>query len=155
MKQVIHFISSADEKKLYEELDLQGKKKMLASFWEERDPTPGTMVNEYKNEIFRRFMYANYYFSSTLIERTNGWRSDRGRVYITYGEPDEIERHPSSIGTKPYMRWTYDHLPGQSGGDFFIFVDEDGYGNYRLIHSTLRGEISNPDWQERLNVIGP
>lgn len=152
MEQVIHYISSSDEKKLYRELDLEGKKNMLARFWEERNPEPGSKMNIYKNEIFRRFMYANYYFSSTLIDRTNGWKSDRGRVYITYGEPDEIERFPSSMESKPWMKWTYDRLPGQRGGDYFIFVDEDGYGNYRLVHSTLRGEISNPEWETDYNV---
>jgi GWxTD domain-containing protein len=155
MEQVIHYISSSDEKKLYKQLDLEGKKNMLARFWDERNPEPGSKINAYKNEIFRRFMYANYYFSSTLLDRNNGWRNDRGRVYITYGEPDEIERNPSAMETKPWMRWNYDRLPGQSGGDFFIFVDEDGYGNYRLMHSTLRGEISNPDWEAKLYQIGP
>lgn len=152
MGNVIHYISSKDEKDTYKSLDLTGKKAFLTRFWEDRNPNPGSPVNTYKNEIFRRYLYANYYFSSTLVSRSDGWKTDRGRVYITYGEPDEIERHPSSMGEKPYQRWTYDRLPGQSGGDYFVFVDEDGYGNLRLVHSTLRGEISNPDWEERLSL---
>lgn len=154
MEQVIYYISSSDEKKLYKSLDLEGKKNMLARFWDEHNPNPGSKVNLYKNEIFRRFMYANYYFSTNLVDRTNGWRTDRGRVYITYGEPDEIDRNPSSMEQKPWVKWYYDHLPGQRGGDYFIFVDQGGYGNYELVHSTLRGEISNPDWETKLNDLG-
>jgi GWxTD domain-containing protein len=153
MAKVIKYISSKTEKDTYESLDLEGKKNFLARFWEDRNPNPGGRVNNYKNEIFRRFLYANYHFSTSLIDRNDGWRTDRGRIYVKYGEPDEIERHPSSMGTKPYQKWYYDRLAGQSGGDFLVFVDEDGYGDYRLVHATLRGEISNPDWEERLGTL--
>ena len=54
------------------------------------------------------------------------------------------------MGSKPYEVWHYDRLPDQKGNDRCLFVDEDGYGNYRLVHSTLRGEVSNPDWEARL-----
>ncbi|MCK4857571.1 MAG: GWxTD domain-containing protein [candidate division Zixibacteria bacterium] len=154
MEQVIYYISSKQEKRTYKELDLKAKKNFLASFWKDRNPNPGSKVNTYKDEIFRRFLYANYYYSTGVTTKNDGWRNDRGRVYITYGEPNEIERHPSSMDIKPYERWFYDHLPGQRGGDYFVFVDEDGYGNYRLIHSTLRGEISDPNWESRLGIMG-
>ncbi|MGB5107899.1 MAG: GWxTD domain-containing protein [Candidatus Zixiibacteriota bacterium] len=147
MEQVIKYISSSDEKTMYRELDLQGKKAFLAQFWDRKNPKPGSAVNEFKNEIFRRFAYANQYYSTTLLSKDDGWKTDRGRVYITYGDPDNIERHPSSMGQKPYERWFYDRLPGQSGGDYCLFVDTDGYGDYRLVHSTIRGEISNPEWE--------
>jgi GWxTD domain-containing protein len=152
MEQVIKYISTSDEKAMYKDLDLPGKKAFLAQFWDRRNPRPGSPVNEFKNEVFRRFAYANQYYSTTLLERTDGWKTDRGRIYITYGNPDNITRHPSSMGQKPYETWHYDRLPGQSGGDYCLFVDLDGYGNYRLVHSTLRGEISNPDWEAKLEA---
>ena len=150
MEQVIKYISSSEEKSMYRELDLQGKKAFLAQFWDRKNPKPGNPVNEFKNEIFRRFAYANQYYSTTLVAKDDGWRTDRGRIYITYGEPDNIERHPSSMGQKPYERWFYDRIPGQTGGDYCLFVDMDGYGNYQLVHSTLRGEISNPEWEAKI-----
>lgn len=150
MEQVIKYISSAEEKNMYRELDLEGKKAFLVQFWDRKNPKPGSPVNEFKNEVFRRFAYANQYYSTTIVAKDDGWRTDRGRIYITFGNPDNIERHPSSMGQKPYERWFYDRLPGQSGNDYCLFVDQDGYGNYRLVHSTIKGEISNPEWEAKI-----
>jgi hypothetical protein len=55
------------------------------------------------------------------------------------------------MADKPYERWLYFHLPGQSGGSYFLFVDETGYGNYQLRHSTVKGEISNPAYENLLD----
>ncbi len=150
MEQVIKYISTSEEKDMYRELDLQGKKAFLAQFWDRKNPRPGAPVNEFKNEIFRRYAYVNQNYSTTLLARDDGWKTDRGRIYITYGNPDNVERHPSSMGQKPFERWFFDRLPGQSGGDYCLFVDLDGYGNYRLVHSTLKGEISNPEWEAKV-----
>lgn len=150
MEQVIKYISTSEEKDMYRDLDLDGKKAFLAQFWDRKNPKPGSPVNEFKNEIFRRFAYANQYYSTTLVTKDDGWKTDRGRIYITYGNPDNIERHPSSMGQKPFERWYYDRLPGQTGNDYCLFVDLDGYGNYRLVHSTIKGEISNPEWEAKI-----
>ena len=79
------------------------REQFIEQFWLRRDPTPGTMENEFKEEHYRRIAYANDHFS-TLIP---GWKTDRGRIYITYGPPDEIDDH-SSGGT--YQR------PAEQGG---------------------------------------
>ncbi|MBK7090461.1 MAG: GWxTD domain-containing protein [bacterium] len=150
MEQVIKYISSAEEKAMYRDLDLEGKKAFLAQFWDRKNPKQGSPVNEFKNEVFRRFAYANQYYSTAIVTKDDGWKTDRGRVYITYGEPDNITRHPSSMGQKPYEVWTYYRLPGQAGNDICYFVDLDGYGNYRLVHSSIRGEISNPEWESKI-----
>jgi len=149
MGKVIHYISTKEEKKLYKSLDLEGKQRFLERFWESKNQNPGSPINEFKNEVFRRFLYANEHFSTSLVKRSDGWKSDRGRIYVTYGEPDYVDRNPSVMETKPQERWEYYRIPGQSGGDYFIFVDESGYGDYQLVHSTLRGEISNPDWDRQ------
>jgi GWxTD domain-containing protein len=150
MGKVIRFITSKEEKELYAQGNLEGKKEFLERFWNRKNPNPGSKINTFKEEIFRRFMYANYYYSSSLVKRDDGWNSDRGRIYITYGPPDQKDRSPSSISQKPYERWTYDRLAGQSGGNICVFIDETGYGNYRLVHSTIRGEISNPGYETML-----
>jgi hypothetical protein len=77
----------------------------------------------------------------------DGWRSDRGRVYILYAEPDEIERFPSSENAKPYEIWYYHQIEGSVQ---FIFVDRTGFGNYRLVHSTKRGELQDEEWERNL-----
>ncbi len=85
---------------MYRDLDLEGKKAFLAQFWDRKNPKPGSPVNEFKNEIFRRFAYANQYYSTTLVSKDDGWKTDRGRIYITYGNPDNIERHPIFDGAE-------------------------------------------------------
>jgi GWxTD domain-containing protein len=154
MEQVIRFITTKEEKETYSGLNLEGKKTWLQSFWDRKNPEPGSRINKYKNEIFRRFMYANFYYSNSLLNRTDGWNSDRGRVYITYGQPDQVDRSPSSMGDKPYERWHYYRLAGQKGGDKFIFLDENGYGDYRLVNSTVKGEIQNPQYDNLLEETG-
>jgi GWxTD domain-containing protein len=150
MEQVIRNITSKEEKDTYSQLNLEGKKAWLKAFWERKNPNPGNRVNNYKNEIFRRFLYANYYYSGSTVKRNDGWSSDRGRVYIQYGPPDQIDQRPSTMARKPYERWVYYRLPGQSGGNYFVFVDETGYGNYQLRHSTAKGEIANPEYEKLL-----
>lgn len=87
---------------------------------------------------------ANTRYSTTFKQ---GWRTDRGRVLLLYGRPDEIERNPSSIDTKPYETWFYYSL---DGGVKFIFGDVSGFGEYELMHSTHRNEIQDPNWRARI-----
>lgn len=93
-------------------------------FWKSKDPTPNTEENEVKDEYYRRIAYANKHF--TFMNR-EGWRSDFGMVYIIYGEPDEIERHPYDRESRPYEIWYY-YNPRR----MFVFVDSGGYGDYML-----------------------
>jgi hypothetical protein len=77
----------------------------------------------------------------------DGWRTDRGRVFILFGEPDEIERFPSSQEAKPYENWHYYSI---ENGVEFVFIDRSGFGEYILVHSTKRGELRDDDWQRFL-----
>lgn len=77
---------------------------------------------------------------------TAGWRTDRGRVTILYGEPDNVERNVFSIDALPHETWYYD-----SGNEQFVFVDGDGDGVYEQIYSTVDGEVSYDNWRELLN----
>lgn len=145
----ILYIASRDELRQYDELPLQAKTNFAKTFWTRRDPTPGTALNEFKIEHFERFRYVNEAYStfSAPGAEKNGWRSDRGRVYITYGPPSDEENYPSSLQELPWIQWNYDKV---EGGVFFIFVDESGYGNYRLIHSTAKSEPKDYNWENRI-----
>ncbi len=145
-KQDVTYIASSSELKMFNELNFVGKKNFMEEFWRKRDPNPETPENEFKIDYYRRINTANLRYSRTQGSN-DGWNTDMGRVYITYGEPDDIERHPSSQGTKPWERWNYHNL---EGGVYFIFLDEDGYGQYRLVHSDKKGEISQPQWEDLL-----
>ncbi|MCD6097311.1 GWxTD domain-containing protein [bacterium] len=95
------------------------------NFWKRRDPSPGTAENEAKDEYYRRIRWANEHLSGLLP----GWTSDRGQIYILYGEPDEIEVHPFELNSKPYEIWYYYQLDKE-----FIFVDKTGFGDYILYY---------------------
>lgn len=138
-------IAVADEIKKYKKLDsLNSKRKFLYRFWKRRDTTPETENNELKLAYFERVKIAN---SRYRTMNTNGFKTDRGRVFLRYGEPDEIERHPNETNTKPYEVWLYNHI---EGGVSFIFGDVTGFNYYELLHSNKRGELQDPNWQRRI-----
>jgi GWxTD domain-containing protein len=95
----------------------------VGAFWKSRDPTPRTEANEAMDEYYQRVEYANEKFS----ERADGWKTDRGRVYILFGPPDRIEREPAIAGGNRYEVWNYHHLNQR-----FLFVDRLGFGDYLL-----------------------
>ena len=100
-------------------------------FWKKKDPVPSTEENEVFNEYYRRVATANANFSHYV----KGWKTDRGMVLIILGNPNNIERHPFEVDSKPYEVWDYYQL-NQS----FVFVDETGFGDYRLI-TPLTGDL--------------
>ena len=79
-----------------------------------------------------------------------GWQSDMGRVYIMYGEPSEVERHPNDSGMRPYEIWKYNDI---EGGVQFVFGDLTGFRNYVLLSSTKRGELQDDSWQNELSTV--
>jgi GWxTD domain-containing protein len=138
-------IASSDELDQYEVLDsLDSKREFLFDFWRKRDDVPQTSINEFKVNYFSRIHIASERYRTV----TNpGYETDRGRVYARFGEPDEIDRHPNETDSKPYEIWYYHQI---EGGVYFVFGDYTGFNNYELLHSTLRGEINDPQWMRRL-----
>lgn len=98
------------------------------AYWDAQDPTPGTFVNEVKSEFYRRIAVANHNFSYLIGD---GWKSDRGRIYIMYGEPDQIEDFPVVPDRSPYQEWHYYH---QAKYLRFVFVDSNEDGEYKLVY---------------------
>jgi len=137
----LKYIATEDEKKRYKRATLEGKRKIVAHFWDNRDPDPSTEVNEARVEFMKRLEYANQHFGNIYLE---GWATDMGRVLIQYGFPSEVERYNYTMGTKPYQIWHYYEI---EGGVIFVFVDKTGYGVMELVHSTARKELHDEDWQ--------
>ena len=135
------YISSKEERDTYKKLNLDGKRKYIREFWAIRDPSPGTPENEYKRDYLGRIEHANQAFRGTFRE---GWRSDRGRVLLLYGQPDEIERFPFSNQNRAYETW---HYFAVQGGILFYYVDKRDTGDMELVHSTARGEIYDLEWE--------
>lgn len=141
---VVSLIMDKHEKKLYAKSDDVGKRSVLTAFWERKDPTPETAMNEFKQEFYQRVQLANTEFGS---ESEQGWSTDRGRVLIKYGKPDNIDREQSTLGQRPWLSWQYYDI---EGGVSFIFVDRTGYGSYQLVHSDARSEVQDPGWERFL-----
>lgn len=106
------------------------QEELFSQFWKKKDPTPSTPINEKMDEYYRRVRYANEKFSG----HRDGWESDMGRVFIIFGPPSSVERHPFDIDAKPHEIWYYYDLNRS-----FLFVDEEGFGEYRL---------KSPFWDE-------
>ncbi len=99
------------------------KEKYFIEFWRSKDPSPNTSKNELLIEYYKRVMIANERYSHYV----DGWKTDMGMVFIIFGEPSNIERHPFSENTKPYEIWDFYSVNRQ-----FVFVDNTGFGDYRL-----------------------
>jgi GWxTD domain-containing protein len=136
----IQYIATKRELKTFKMLDPLGKQQFLLQFWKDRDPDPSTPENEFMIEHFRRMAYCKDNFRK-------GVNGDRGRVYIMYGPPVNIERHASYMGnSKAVEIWEY-NIEGRVQ---FVFVDRTNDGNYVLMHSTHSDEITNRNWVNEL-----
>ncbi len=141
---VVSIIMEKNDERLYKRSDIDGKRNVLTAFWDRNDPDPDTKVNEFKNEFYSRVQLANREYS---LETEAGWKTDRGRVLIKYGKPNNIDRYPSSLGQKPWETWHYYEI---EGGVQFIFVDRTGYGSFQLVHSDARDEVQDYNWERYL-----
>ena len=111
--------------------------RFIEQFWERRDPTPGTKTNEAKEEHYRRIAYSNDRWGE---EAAPGWKTDRGRIYVIHGPPDEIEAHPSGgrsgagafDSAEPYEMWRYRSMEGVGVDIVLTFVRDPVSGRYEL-----------------------
>ena len=123
MKQMKYILSN-DERKELKNNNKQNKEQLFYQIWKKRDPTPETEQNELMEEYFQRVEYVNEHFSGWQP----GWETDRGKIYILFGPPDEIQRtNPSAGNSTIYQIWNYVKVNKQ-----FVFRDQNGFGDYRL-----------------------
>ncbi len=101
------------------------KRKRFLEFWKSKDPSPFSKKNEVMVEYYRRMNYANKHFTTIYSE---GWKSDMGMIFVIFGMPSSIDRHPYEMDSKPYEVWDYYEINRE-----FIFIDETGFGDFRLI----------------------
>jgi TonB family protein len=143
------YIISDQERAAFQKLTTDEERNhFIEQFWQQRDPTPATAENEFKAEHYRRIAYAN--------ERFQGWQTDRGRIYIIYGPPDEIESHPSAEGgSAPFEEWLYNHIVGVGDKIIFTFTDTLLNGEYRMtVNPLLTKNAAGPAPERILRVAG-
>ena len=119
----------------------RAKQRYLFRFWKIRDPDETTQANE-RLDVFRtHFKRAQTFYRSPTYPE--GWRSDRGVILLKYGQPTQIERIDHATDAKPHEIWFYQEI---QGGVYFYFVDVMLQQNYKLVHSTMIGQINQPNW---------
>ena len=142
MSEDVAYIISDEERKAFKQLNTdEERQNFVEQFWLRRDPTPDTEENEFKEEHYRRIAYANEHYASGIP----GWKTDRGRIYIVYGPPDEIESHPSGgtyerpmeegggeTSTYPFEDWRYRYIEGIGTNVMIEFVDTTMSGEYHM-----------------------
>lgn len=125
--EMLKYLATREEhKKLKKAKSDDERRQLWDEFWILRGDNPRDREHPTKEEYFRRIRHANRYFS---FMKKEGWKTTRGMIYITYGEPDEVEDHPFELATKPYQVWFYYRLTPPRK---FLFVDEWDDGNYEL-----------------------
>src|SRR5277367_1404780 len=136
------YIISPEERSAFLQLETnEEREQFIEQFWLRRSGNPDLPDNDFKEEHYRRIAYANEHFASGIP----GWKTDRGRIYIIWGKPDEIESHPTggtydrpmdegggSTSTYPWERWRYRYLEGIQENVELEFVDPSGSGEYHL-----------------------
>jgi len=142
LEEDVAYIITDEERAAFKRLSTdEEREQFIEQFWLRRDPTPDTVENEYKEEHYRRIAYANERFASGIP----GWKTDRGRIYITFGPPDEIESHPSggtyerpieegggTTSVYPFEKWRYRYIEGIGTDVIIEFVDPTMTGEYRM-----------------------
>lgn len=140
---LLKILATPMQYKRYSNLSSNAKPRYLIDFWREKDPAPNTPENEYLIETIKRYRYANTQYS---WGKDQGWSTDRGRILIKYGYPDEISRYDYEEYLNPHVVWQFHDIKNY----IFIFGDVQGNGRYRLLHSNAEQEIQDLNWRKRL-----
>jgi GWxTD domain-containing protein len=142
LQEDVRWIITPQEEQAFKQLSNDEERdQFIEQFWARRNPNPDSPENEYKEEHYRRIAYANEHFAAGIP----GWKSDRGRIYIMYGPPDQIESHPSggtydrpmeegggTTSTYPFEDWRYRYLEGIGQEVIIEFVDTCMCGDYHM-----------------------
>ena len=138
----VRWIITDEERKAFLQLSNDEERdKFIEAFWDRRNPNPDSEDNEFKDEHYRRIEYANDHYAAGVP----GWKTDRGRIYIVYGPPDEVDSHPSGgqyerpieegggqTSTYPFEDWRYRHIDGIGEQVMIEFVDTCMCGEYHM-----------------------
>jgi GWxTD domain-containing protein len=145
----LSLIASGSERSAYKKnLSLRAKRRFLTDFWAQRDPSPGTPVNETRQLFYYAIAYADTNFRERGSNTLPGWKTDRGRIFAKHGKPDDILRRQQQGYAPPYEVWHY----SRGKGAYYIFADRSGVGNFKLMSSNDVKELGDPNWTRVLGV---
>ena len=138
-KEVVYIITEQEREVFLTLETLEERDRFIEQFWRRRDPNPATPVNEFRQEHYRRYEYANTYLGRDTFR--DGWQTDRGRFYILLGEPRDIQRFDGYAELNSAHLWFYQGDPRLGIPSFFylLFFKRDDFGEYRLYHPVIDG----------------
>lgn len=142
------YLMKADEQGIFSTLTVDGKRTYLRRFWASRNPNPSAGKNDEMDRFYAYVREANARYGEGGMSRVPGWRTDRGRIFIRDGPPDEVLNRAQSGPTKPYEVWKYTRGRPRK----YIFMDLTQFGNYTLIYSDDRTEPTLPNWDVLLGT---
>jgi GWxTD domain-containing protein len=134
INQLIYIADDDIVDKMRESKSQEEKMKLFNAFWKKVDPTPNSPENELMLQYYSRIEFANQHYTTFM----SGWKTDMGRIFIKFGPPDFVDRQPFSADSNPYEIWEY-----YQHNLRLIFVDQSGFGNYRLLR---------PEWDSRNRI---
>ena len=162
------YVITNEERSVFEKLNTPAEKeRFIEQFWVRRDPSPGTSYNDFKEEHYRRIKYSNERYAAGFP----GWMSDRGKIYIKFGPPDEIRSSPSGgmhtrefyegggqAVTYPFEIWWYRHIEGLGQDIEMEFVDRLNSGEFRMAMDQWEKEVGfemgiGPTTFEQLGLV--
>jgi GWxTD domain-containing protein len=143
VQEEVPYIITSEERYAFKKLTTDNEREVfIENFWERRNPNPGSHENEFKEEYYRRIAYVNEHFASPGITEVGpagpaaggiaGWKTDRGRIYIMYGPPNEVDSHSGDRETASFEDWTYNYIDGIGSNVKLEFVDPTLRGDYHL-----------------------
>jgi len=122
----VRYLATDEEKQTFSQLGGdQEREQFIEAFWKRRDSVPETEENEFRREYYNRIAYANQNFSFGDLP---GWKTDRGRIFILHGKPNEVKKSSSE------ETWIYNQLPGRGNNMKFEFVEGADKGSFYLRH---------------------
>ena len=145
----LSLIATGSERSAYKKnLSLRAKRRFLTDFWTQRDPSPGTPENENRRAFYLAIAYADTNFRERGSNTLPGWKTDRGRIFAKHGQPDDVLRRQQQGFAPPYEVWRY----SKGKGNYYIFADRSGVGNFKLMKSNDVKEVGDPNWTRILGV---
>ncbi len=143
LQEDVIYIITPEEAASFKRLQTDDERRQwVEEFWLRRDPTPETFANEFKEEHYRRIACANELYAEGM---SPGWKTDRGRIYIKYGPPDEIQSRPASAdkASQAVEEWLYRNIEGMGPNIRFQFADVTGRGMYYQSNDPEKDAVAN------------
>lgn len=143
----LELIAKSGELSPYKGLSVRAKRRFLAEFWARLDPTPGPVANEARQQFYDALALVEKNYGEKGRASRPGWKTDRGRIYVRAGAPDEVLQRPQAGRSPPYEVWHYTRGKNR----YYVFVDRtSGLGIYQLVTSNDVRETNLPNWTELL-----